>query len=212
MSEQSLKTACNAWHVAHRGRMVDFAGWEMPVQYSTISEEHHAVRNAAGLFDIAHMGRVHFSGPDACRFLDYLLTNDVSRMQVGHIRYSLITNQAGGVLDDVLVYRMQDFYLLVVNASNREKILDWIGTHQSSFDVAVDDLTFERFMLAIQGPRAMEMLNPFVKNDISQLRYYRSLQTYVLDTPAVISRTGYTGEIGFEVIVPVENAVSLWET
>src|SRR5262245_53807907 len=110
-----LKTACHDWHVAHGGRMVDFAGWDMPVQYSTIIEEHQAVRRAAGLFDIAHMGRIEFTGPDACRFLDHLVTNDVTKLQVGQIRYALVTNEHGGILDDVLVYRFPDRYLLVVN-------------------------------------------------------------------------------------------------
>src|SRR5262249_56885129 len=106
-------TACQAWHVAHGGRMVDFAGWEMPVQYSSIVAEHQAVRRAAGLFDIAHMGRLRFTGPDAARFLDYLITNDVASLVAGQIRYALVTNENGGILDDVLVYRLADSHMLV---------------------------------------------------------------------------------------------------
>src|SRR6476660_7914244 len=119
MDTQLLKTACHSWHVEHNGRMVDFAGWDMPVQYSTIVAEHHAVRRAAGLFDIAHMGRLRFTGPDAEEFLDYVVTNDVPSLAIGQIRYALVTNEQGGILDDVLVYRLADCHLLVVNASNR---------------------------------------------------------------------------------------------
>src|SRR5690349_3637306 len=111
-----LHTPCHSWHVAHGGRMVDFAGWEMPVQYGSIVAEHHAVRRAAGLFDIAHMGRLHFTGAEGGKLLDFLVTNDVSSLVVGQIRYALVLNEQGGILDDVLVYRLPDSHLLVVNA------------------------------------------------------------------------------------------------
>ena len=120
------KTPCHDWHVAHHGRMVDFAGWQMPVQYATITDEHHAVRRAAGLFDIAHMGRLRFSGPDAARLLDHVVTADVTSILPGQVRYALATNEQGGILDDVLVYRLLDDWMLVVNASNRLKVLSWI--------------------------------------------------------------------------------------
>ena len=207
-----LHTACFDWHVAHGGRMVEFAGWEMPVQYSTITQEHHAVRKAVGLFDIAHMGRLQFTGADACRFLDYLLTNNVAQLNVGRICYALVTNKAGGILDDVLVSRFAEYYLMVVNASNRLKILEWIEQQRSGFDVTVDDLTAERFMLAIQGPRAVDILNPLVDADISQLKYYSGAEVSVLDQAAVVSRTGYTGEDGFEVILPTASGPKLWES
>src|SRR5262245_53598983 len=126
---QLLRTACHAWHVAHGGRMVDFAGWEMPVQYTSIVAEHQAVRGAAGLFDSAHIGRLRFTVPDAAGFLDHLVTNDVPGLTVGQIKYALVTNEQGGILDDVLVYLLADCHLLVVNASNRLKILDWIVRH-----------------------------------------------------------------------------------
>src|SRR5579862_8118766 len=158
----SLLTSCHAWHVSHGGRMVDFAGWEMPVQYTSIVAEHQAVRRAAGLFDIAHMGRLKFIGPDAAKFLDYLVTNDVPSLAVGQIRYALVTNEQGGILDDVLVYRLADCHLLVVNASNRLKILDWIEAHRGAFDVTIEDQTREFFMAALQGPRALALLTPLV--------------------------------------------------
>jgi aminomethyltransferase len=212
MAEALLQTPFHDWHVAHGGRMVDFAGWNMPVQYASIVEEHRAVRQAAGLFDVAHMGRLRFTGPDAERFLDHLVTNDVTRLQPGQVRYALVTNEAGGILDDVLVYRFPAFHLLVVNASNREKILGWIEQHRGGFDVEVEDLTFAQAMLALQGPRAPEILAPLTEADISQFKYYTATETRVQGVPAIVSRTGYTGEDGFEVILPSEQAVALWET
>src|SRR5262249_17704997 len=162
-----LRTAFHDWHVAHGGRMVDFAGWEMPVQYSSIVAEHHAVRRAAGLFDIAHMGRLKVTGPEAAKFLDHLVTNDVPGLVIGQIKYALITNEQGGILDDVLVYRLADAYLLVVNASNRKKILDWIDNHRGRFQVTVEDQTVPRFMLALQGPGAQALLQPLVDVDLA---------------------------------------------
>lgn len=192
--------------------MVDFAGWEMPVQYSSIVPEHHAVRRAAGIFDIAHMGRLKFTGPDAAKFLDYLITNDVPSLAVGQIKYALVTNDAGGILDDVLVYRLADSYLLVVNASNRQKILEWIDTHRAGFQVTVEDQTVPQFMLALQGPKAHALLQPLVDVDLAQIKYYFGTPARVLGQPAFVSRTGYTGEDGFEVIVAAGQALALWET
>ncbi len=207
-----LRTPCYSWHVAHGGRMVDFAGWEMPVQYSTIIEEHHAVRRAAGLFDIAHMGRIKFTGADACRFLDHIVTNDVARIDVGQVRYALVTNEQGGILDDVLVYRFPASYMLVVNASNREKILAWIERQRGGFDVNVEDLTAARFMLALQGPKSVEILKPQVDYDIASMTYYTAAECSAFGMPAVVSRTGYTGEDGYEVIVQAEEGPRVWET
>ena len=206
-----LQTACCDWHAAHGGRMVDFAGWNMPVQYTTITEEHQAVRKAAGLFDIAHMGRLRFTGPDACRFLDHIVTNDVAKLQVGDIRYALVTNEQGGILDDVLVYRFESCYFLVVNASNRLKILDWIGRHQSGFDVTIEDQTQSHFMLAIQGPRALEIATPLLGTDPAGLKYYTGAETTVQGEPGMVSRTGYTGEDGCEIVVASEHGLGLWE-
>jgi aminomethyltransferase len=190
--------------------MVDFAGWEMPVQYTSIIQEHQAVRRAAGLFDIAHMGRIKFTGPDACRFLDFLLTNDVTKLKPGEIRYSLVTNEAGHILDDVLVYRFESFYFLVVNASNRLKIVDWIGEHRGGFDVAVDDVTTQTFMLAVQGPRALETLLPHVNADIGRLAYYTGSEAVLCGRPGIVSRTGYTGEDGFEIVVEAADGLDVW--
>jgi aminomethyltransferase len=208
---QLLRTACHDWHMAHGGRMVDFAGWEMPVQYGSIVAEHHAVRRAAGLFDIAHMGRLKFTGPEAAKFLDHLVTNDVTSLSVGQIKYALVTNAQGGILDDVLVYRLNDAYLLVVNASNRKTILDWIENHRAGFKVTVEDQTVPRFMLALQGPQAQSLLQPLVDVDLAGIKYYFGTPARVQGQFGYVSRTGYTGEDGFEVIVAAARATAFWE-
>lgn len=206
-----FQTPLHDWHVAHGGRMVEFGGWHMPVQYKSITDEHHAVRRAAGLFDIAHMGRLCFSGPDAVKFLDRLLTNDVASLKPGQVRYSLICNDAGGVLDDVLVTKFDGWHLLVVNASNRRKIMDWIERQCGDFDVKVEDLSDELSMLALQGPRSVELLAPLVKGDIAGLKYYFGCEADVLGERSIVTRTGYTGEDGFEVITPRDHGLKLWE-
>jgi aminomethyltransferase len=220
-----LRTPLNDWHRAHQARMVDFGGWDMPVQYTSITAEHVAVRTRAGLFDISHMGRLTFSGPDALDLIQLLFTNDAASMKRGQVRYGLICNEQGGVLDDVLVYRLEPFWLMVVNASNRDKILAWIRSHQGRRSVQVTDRTPDWSMIAIQGPRAVDLMNalsisPTEKPESwpANLRYYHATQGAF--TPGVVSasmpaplplvsRTGYTGEDGFEVIVPASEVVSL---
>ncbi len=206
-----LRTPLHAWHADHQGRMVDFAGWEMPVQYTSIVEEHHAVRQRVGLFDISHMGRLCFDGPEARRFLDRLLTNDVAALQPGQVRYSLVCREDGGILDDVLVYRFPQHYMLVVNASNREKIIAWCELRRDGFEVTIDDQTFATCMVAVQGPAAIETLQPHCELPLAPMTYYTAEETTVLGARATVSRTGYTGEDGFEVIVPAEQGVELWE-
>lgn len=204
-------TVFHDWHASHGARLVDFAGWHMPIQYTSITDEHLAVRGRAGLFDIAHMGRLQFDGPDACRFLDHLLTNDVAQLMLGQVRYSLICREDGGILDDVLVYRLESSYLLVVNASNRVKILDWIEQHRGGFDVALTDQTFDQPMVAIQGPQALGVVERVVGLSLQTMKYFTVAEIEFDAEPALISRTGYTGEDGFELIVPEASAVKLWE-
>lgn len=204
-------TVFHDWHASHGARLVDFAGWHMPIQYSSITEEHLAVRGRAGLFDIAHMGRLQFDGPDACRFLDHLLTNDVARLKLGQVRYSLICREDGGILDDVLVYRLQSSYLLVVNASNRVKILDWIEQRRGGFDFTLKDQTFDQPMVAIQGPEALGVVERVVGLSLHSMKYFTATEIEFDGRPALISRTGYTGEDGFELIVPEASAPKLWE-
>jgi aminomethyltransferase len=211
-----LQTPYFDWHQAHGGRVVDFAGWAMPVQYTSITDEHSAVRTRCGLFDISHMGRLEFQGPDAVRLLDHLLTNDVSALQPGQVRYSLVCNEQGGILDDVLVYRISESldgkptHLLVVNASNREKILGWIEQHRAGFDAAVSDRTFEWTMLALQGPRACELFAGCGSPDASGYRYYTAWRATTPRGDVIASRTGYTGEDGIELMIPKAIAVDVW--
>jgi aminomethyltransferase len=212
------KTPLAPWHVAHHGRLVEFGGWLMPVQYESIVAEHQAVRRGLGLFDISHMGRLKFTGPAAQTLLDSLLTRRISDLEIGQVRYSLVTNEAGGILDDVLVYRLasgtageSDYFLLVVNASNRGKIVDWIRAHLAGPDVQFTDLTEQTAMIAVQGPAAVRVLQPLAAADLAAMKYYHATESQVCGRPAIVSRTGYTGEDGFEVTVSAVVAEAVWE-
>lgn len=197
--------------------MVGFAGWSMPVQYGSIVEEHAAVRTKAGLFDVSHMGRIRFDGPQATAFLDRMLTRRVTDIPAGKIRYSLVTNEQGGILDDVLVYHLLEangtpFNMLVVNASNREKLLAWFQQHGSDApEIGLRDMTVETAMIAVQGPKALELVRPLVAADVTHAGYYSGIVTTIEDLPALVSRTGYTGEDGFELTLPASAAVAIWE-
>ncbi len=223
-----LRTPLYEWHVARGARMVEFAGWSMPVQYTSIIEEHEATRSACALTDISHMGRLRFEGPGAAEFLAGLLTRRVADMAPSQIRYSLVTNDAGGILDDVLIGYYHDefgqpFYVLVVNASNRQKIVDWTAAHlprekaeARGREIVWTDVTYLWAMFAIQGPRALELLQPLVDEDLASMKYYRGAQVRILHPAArrqggIISRTGYTGEDGFELSIGAPIAVDLWE-
>src|SRR5262245_12864740 len=142
------RTPLYDWHAGHGARLVDFAGWDMPIQYTTIIDEHQAVRTAAGLFDISHMGRLSFAGPDALALIQLVYTNNAATLKDGQARYGLVCNERGGIRDDVLVYRWPDGYAMVVNASNREKILGWLAQHQGGRNVEVNDQTFDTCMVA----------------------------------------------------------------
>ncbi|MFO0947095.1 MAG: glycine cleavage system aminomethyltransferase GcvT [Planctomycetota bacterium] len=204
------QTPLHAWHVKAGARIIDFGGWDMPVVYSSILEEHAATRSAAGLFDISHMGRLRFEGPDAVRFLDHVLTNRVDNLKSGQARYALVLNEAGCVLDDVLVYRMEGWHLLVVNASNREKLLQWFETKRKGFDFKLTDLTDDYAMVACQGPRAAALSETVFGEPLGHVEYYSAVDTRYRGEPAILSRTGYTGEDGFEWIVPRFLVESLW--
>ncbi|MBA4030166.1 MAG: glycine cleavage system protein T [Planctomyces sp.] len=206
-----LSTPLCDWHATHGGRMVDFAGWNMPVQYKGIVDEHNAVRNAVGLFDISHMGRLRFTGPDARDFLDEIQTVDLSKLKPGQIRYGFMLNESGGILDDILVYDWPDAPQLVVNASNREKLLDWMTPVASRYAVSIEDLTLTRAMLALQGPKAMAVAARLVGEEVHALKYYTGKPLMWADEPVLVSRTGYTGEDGVELIIDSAFANSLWE-
>ncbi len=214
---QLSKTALHDWHAANGARMVDFAGWSMPVQYTSIVEEHRATREAVGLFDISHMGRILFDGPEVAPFLDGLMTRCVVDMKPQQIRYSLMCNDAGGVLDDVLVYRpvLQDDqpagFGLVVNAGNREKIVAWLRSHVNGRAVEINDKTHEYSMIALQGPKAIELLDPFTTGELTSMRYYTGQLMDVSGVECFVSRTGYTGEDGCELICDADKIVGIWE-
>ena len=191
--------------------MVDFAGWDMPVQYSTIIDEHTAVRKAAGLFDISHMGRLSFSGPDALALIQKVYTNNAATMKDGQVRYGLVCNDNGGIRDDVLVYRWPYGWAMVVNASNRTKIVDWINDSKGTLNVQMEDQTLSTCMVAVQGPKALEIVAGLTEADASKLGYYFATPTLCMGQKAVLSRTGYTGEDGVEIMIGNAHGVALWE-
>lgn len=217
MSAALAHTPLTSWHAAHGARLVDFAGWEMPVQYTSIVEEHKATRTAATLFDVSHMGRLRFDGPAAANFLDQILTRKVKGLGVGKVRYSLICNVDGGILDDVLIYHLNDengqpFHWLVVNASNRLKIIAWLEDHLSlAGDARYADHTVATAMIAVQGPKALAIVKEALDVDLSALGYYTAITTRILGAHAIVSRTGYTGEDGCEIVVPTSIAEKVWQ-
>ncbi|MDA7951417.1 MAG: glycine cleavage system aminomethyltransferase GcvT [Pirellulaceae bacterium] len=217
MSQDLAKTALYQWHVDHQGRMVDFAGWSMPTQYTSIVEEHNATRQAATLFDVSHMGRFYFTGSDVEAFLDNLATRKVIGMKLGAIRYSLVTDENGGILDDVLIYRLEEldgspFYAMVVNASNREKIAAWIESHLSDdLDVHFEDHTVVTSMIAVQGPLANGLVTQEFGFNPDDLKYYTGTVVEIAGHRAIVSRTGYTGEDGCEISIANEAATTVWE-
>jgi aminomethyltransferase len=206
-----MRTPLYDWHVAHGARMVDFAGWDMPIQYSTIIEEHTAVRTSAGLFDISHMGRLSLGGPDTLDFIQYVFTNNAATMKDFQVRYGLICNEKGGIRDDVLVYRWPYGWAMVVNASNREKIVSWLAEHTGGRNVEVRDQTTTTCMIAVQGPNAVELGKGLTEADASQLAYYYAAPTRCMGQPCVVSRTGYTGEDGLEFMIGAAHGLALWE-
>jgi aminomethyltransferase len=213
MSAGSLKrTPLYDCHRDAQARLVDFAGWEMPVQYAGVIEEHHAVRRAAGLFDVSHMGEVTVRGPGAEAFLQWLTPNDVARLAPGRAHYSALLNEGGTYLDDLLVYRLaaEDF-LVVVNASNSDGDVRWVKDHAAGWSgVEVEDASDRFALLALQGPKSVEILAPLTAVDLATLRYYGFCHGEVAGVPVILSRTGYTGEDGFELYLAPEHAPEVW--
>jgi aminomethyltransferase len=211
MTESLKRTPLYDEHVAAGGKMVPFAGFAMPVQYPTgITAEHKAVREAAGIFDVSHMGEFIVRGPQALDLIQRVSINDASTLEVGQAQYSAMCYESGGVVDDLLVYRLPDRYMLVVNASNLDKDLAWILSHAGAFDVEVEDASEHTALLAVQGPRAREALQPLSSIDLDEVRYYRFVEGQIAGAPAIVSGTGYTGEDGFELYVDASDAVAVW--
>ena len=213
MTEVLEHTPLHDEHVSLGGKMVSFAGFSMPVQYATgITAEHRAVREACGLFDVSHMGEFVVRGPHALDLVQKISVNDAARIEFGQAQYSAMCLESGGVIDDLIVYRFADRYMLVVNAANREKDWAWLERHAAGMDVTIADVSDKTALLALQGPNAREVIRPLADLDLDDVKYYRFAESRVAGVPAVISGTGYTGEDGFELYVPAERAVELWRT
>ena len=210
MTEGLRRTPLYDEHQALGAKLVDFAGWEMPVQYAGIKPEHEAVRRRAGLFDVSHMGEVVFRGPDAEAAVQRLVTRDVSRLAEGQAGYATVLYETGGTVDDVLVYKRPEDFLVVVNASNREKDLAHFQENTADLDVEVTDESDEWALLALQGPEAVALLQGFTETNLAPIRYYRFVEGEVDGAPAILSRTGYTGEDGFELYVRPDDAPRIW--
>jgi aminomethyltransferase len=197
-------------HEAAGARLVPFAGWEMPVQYDGIKPEHIAVRAAAGLFDVSHMGEIETTGPDAERFLQHLLSNDVTRIADGGAQYALLCNEDGGVLDDLFTYKLEPGrYLTVTNAANHAKDLAWFQRYAGDYDVEVHDALDDYAMLALQGPKARELARPLIEGD--EPERMRALQGRMAGRDALICGTGYTGEDGLELLLAPADAGAVWD-
>lgn len=212
-STETLKrTPLTETHTALGAKMVPFAGYLMPVQYrSGITAEHHAVRRHAGLFDVSHMGEFIVTGPGAADFVNWVTTNDVSALAVGQAHYSTILNDRGTIEDDCLVYRSEDRIMMVVNASNAAKDFAHISPQLGRFDAQLEDVSDGTALLALQGPKAAEVLQRMTGADLSAVKYYHFTHGSVAGIEGIlISRTGYTGEDGFELYFPNENAVAVW--
>ena len=209
------RTALFEEHASSGARLVPFAGWEMPIQYTSILAEARDVRSKAGIFDVSHMGRLEITGADSPRFFHRLVTADVINMPLGRARYTLVCNEQGGIIDDTILYRMGDErFIFIVNASNADTVLDWLirWRQEWAMDVDIDVRTRETALIALQGPLAQSILQPMCSVDPSSIRPFRAVEAQVSGTPAVVCRTGYTGEDGFEIIYPAENAPSLWRS
>jgi aminomethyltransferase len=205
------QTPLDAQHRALGARMIPFAGWDMPVQYAGLVEEHRAVRGAAGLFDLSHMGELFITGTEAASALDHALVSTPSRLAVGRAHYAMICTESGAVIDDLIVYRLAtDRFLVVANASNREAVAAAIQERLSGFDAELDDASLRTALVAIQGPQAREILAPHTDVDLASLKYYSILEGSVAGVKAMVARTGYTGEDGFEIYVSWADAEKVW--
>jgi glycine cleavage system T protein len=212
MSEELKRTELYQWHLEHGARLVPFAGWEMPVQYPTGPiEEHRTTRQSAGLFDIDHMGQIVITGPDAEPFLNRMVTWDIGLMAASEAHYALMCNENGGVVDDVFIYKLPARWFVVVNASNLAKDYQWLREHSEGYRVTIQDVSPETYMLALQGPQAIEILQEILPTDMDEVPRFTAVEDDIEDIPTLIGRTGYTGEDGVELFFPAIRAVELWE-
>jgi aminomethyltransferase len=213
-AEPPLKqTPLHARHLAAGARMVAYAGYEMPVQYSSIIEEHRTVRRAVGLFDLSHMGELHLSGPEALAFARYAVVSDPGALEPGQAQYSMLCLADGGIIDDLIVYRLADGYMIVCNAANHPSVAAHLESLRANgdFDVLVEDRSDETALIAPQGPRAAELLGRLTDLDLATLANYRSMPGRVAGIDCLVARTGYTGEDGFELFCAARPAPRLWD-
>jgi len=212
VSDSLKRTPLYEIHQRHGGKMIDFGGWELPVQYTGIIQEHHMVRGKAGIFDVSHMGEIEITGAKAQEFTRYLMTNDVTKLKDKQVQYTLMCYPDGGVVDDLLVYRFSEqHYLLVVNASNTDKDYQWILSHAPE-GIQVANVSEQYAQIAVQGPKAQEILQKISDTDLSQIRFFWfEPQVKMAGIECMVSRTGYTGEDGFEIYLPAAQAAELWE-
>ncbi|MFW6284880.1 MAG: glycine cleavage system aminomethyltransferase GcvT [Bacillota bacterium] len=205
------KTALHDAHVDLGAKMTPFAGYHMPLQYTKVTEEHEAVRNRVGVFDVSHMGEIYVFGTKATPFVDYLFTNNVAAMNSGEVAYGFLCQEDGGTVDDLLVYKYnKNFYLLVVNAANKDKDFEWIDRHKFEGDLSIVDKSDHYSQLALQGPKSEEVLNPMCDVDLSELKPFRFIECVIEEMEFLVSRTGYTGEDGFEIYGEHEDILTLW--
>jgi aminomethyltransferase len=214
--QENRKTPLYDRHIQAGARVIPFAGWLMPVQYSGIIQEHRAVRERAGMFDLGHMGQVEVTGPDALSFLQYATTNDVALIDVGKAQYGLIPHESGGVIDDIIIYRRLDGdgYMVVVNASNRDKDVAWlkqIRERRTDLKVQVDDRSDEIGMIAIQGPLAQEITQRLTQTDLNSIDNFSWDTGEISNVQCMVARTGYTGEDGFEFYCSIDHIRDLWD-
>ncbi len=208
------ETPLTQMHREHKAKLVDFAGWLMPIQYTGVLDEYHAVRHGAGLFDVSHMGRLNVAGDQAEDFLQWVSTNDVRRLAVGQAQYSMVCQESGGILDDIFIYKTgQTEFLVCVNASNRIKILEWFHMHQPAKfpQVVIHDQSEDLAQLAIQGPASQALLKKVIGSAVDKLKPRQCLPIEANGFSGLLSRTGYTGEIGYEWYIPAGEAQRAWE-
>lgn len=200
-------------HRACGAKLVDFAGWEMPIQYSGVVDEYHTVRSRVGLFDVSHMGRMRIAGTDAVSFLQHVTTNDVGKLAVSQAQYSMVCNENGGIKDDVFVYRVaSDEFLLCVNASNREKILSWLQSQPTQNRmVHLEDRSVELSQVAVQGPSSRELLMSLGGKALEGLKLHHTCDATIGNLPCLLARTGYTGELGYEIYIDADKVGHLWD-
>lgn len=213
MSEELKKTPLYQHYVDAGAKIVEFGGWAMPVQFSSIKEEHNAVRTNVGLFDVSHMGEISIEGPDAAQLVQYVLSNDTNQLTLSKAQYTALCNENGGVIDDLVIYQLSDtHYLLVVNAANVEKDYEWIVQHSDRFDVTVNNVSDQYGQLALQGPNARQIIQDNVSEDVSEMGMFEFKQNVeIFGKTVILSQSGYTGEDGFEIYCDSEDVVTIWE-